>query len=375
MTNGGKVRTSGFQRLREDVIDPGLCTRCGGCVAACPVECISHVSTGIVLSGECIGCGICRSICPGASMDISAHERRLFGRAHGRTEPGGVSVGRHSLVASDKEVFRRGYFGGRVSAMLISLISSGRIDAALLTDFSRVDGTLSVGSARIARSREEVLSLAGSKYLFSPVLSLLREVEEDPSIRSVAIVCLPCHAHAIRNMETEPRTSHLTRKVNLIIGLNCGAVNLDEEKWKRVIGGISGIGPRSVASVDIRKASSKSVKVTARGEDGEVVERIVGFSRYSTSVLREGIWPRCRACIDYPCFLSDITFGSPIVRTRRGAEALDAAIVSGSFRRSSFRRRAWQSALDVVWGTWKAFRARRAISKARRRGRPIPEYR
>jgi coenzyme F420 hydrogenase subunit beta len=365
----------GFQRLKVEVIEKGLCTRCGGCVAVCPVRCIDHTGEGIVLRGDCIGCGLCSSICPGAVIDITAHERRLFGSAHGKRRTDGIVTERHDLIASDEEVFRRGYFGGRVSALLISLLDAGWIDAALLTDFNREGGTLSVGSARISRNRDDVLSLAGSKYLFSPVLSLLRDVEADPSIKRAAIVCLPCHAHAFRNIEFDPRTSHLARKISLVIGLNCGAVNLDEDGWRKVVGKLSGLDPEKLSSVDIRKVSSRDLRLSARSDDGEEADKVMAFSKYSSSVLRQGIWDRCRMCTDYPCYLSDLTFGSPIVRNERGAEALDIAIRAGGFRRSSFKRRTVQRVLDGAWGRWKPFRARRTISRRRRIGLPGPEYR
>jgi coenzyme F420-reducing hydrogenase beta subunit len=262
-----------------------------------------------------------------------------------------------------------------VSALIISLLRSGRIDAALLTDFNREGAMLSVGSARIARTPDEVLSLAGSKYLFSPVLSLLREVEGDPAIGRVAIVCLPCHAHALRNMEVDRRTSHLTRKVALVIGLNCGAINLDEEKWRRVVGGMTGLDPGDIATVDIWKVASRDLKVAARSSDGSTEERIVGFSRYSSAVLRQGVWERCLMCTDYPCYLSDLTFGGPVVRTERGASALRTAIDDGAMRRSSFKRRATQNLLDKVWGVLKPLRARWRIYRKRRKGLPHPEYR
>ena len=94
------------------------------------------------------------------------------------------------------------------------------IDAALLTDWNG-HGHLSIGDGKIARTKEEIMSLASSKYVFSPVLTRLKEIAEDPTISSAAIVCLPCTIQGFRKMELLPQTMELTRKVNYVIGLNC----------------------------------------------------------------------------------------------------------------------------------------------------------
>ncbi|MDG6225027.1 MAG: Coenzyme F420 hydrogenase/dehydrogenase, beta subunit C-terminal domain [Candidatus Thermoplasmatota archaeon] len=350
---------AGFAELKEKVIDERLCTRCGGCAASCPVGCLDMGPDGVELVGECIECGICSRICPGSDVDISAHERRLFGRKHRPLEAiQGIRLDRECLVASDKVIFKRGYFGGRVSALLIHLLDSGEMDAALLTDFSRKDGVLSTGSAAIARSREDVLSCAGSKNLFSPVLMLLRSVSEDPSINSAALVCLPCQAHAFRNMETDLSTRHLTAKVRLVVGLNCGAPNVDERGWHQVIGSLMGMPTDDISSIDIRRIKGGKLRMEAVSFSGDKKRREMTFARYSLKTLSQGVWPRCLVCADYSCYLSDITFGAPIVRTEAGRKALRSAKRAGVLKRSSLKRRAAQRAIDLYAGHRKVMGSR-----------------
>jgi len=362
-----------FSALRNEVIQTGLCTRCGGCVASCPVQCLTHGPEGIELSGHCIGCGICSGICPGRRVTIGPHEDRLFGRRHGFFNAiGGVVVERKDLEASDPSLLRSGHFGGRVTALLVHLLSTGRIDAAILTGWSD-DGVLSRGSLRIARDPTGVMECSGSRYVFSPALSGLRTVEEDPSIARAAIVCLPCQVHALRNMEVDPRTSHLVRKVSLVIGLNCGGANLSEEGWKGLTSDILGIPAGSVRSARAYKVSGRSVKVEAVLRDGEISDRVIPFSDYGRAILGTGIWPRCMLCPDYSAYLSDISFGSPSARTARGKKALDDAISSGVLRASSRRRYAVQRGMDLYRGCYKVLGSKMRMARGRRNGRAVPE--
>jgi len=50
----------------QAVIDCGLCTGCGSCVADCPMDAISLNASNVaeVNADSCIGCGVCTHVCP-----------------------------------------------------------------------------------------------------------------------------------------------------------------------------------------------------------------------------------------------------------------------------------------------------------------------
>ncbi len=70
------------------VSDPELCTGCGKCVSACPVEAISLVSANdpgkpkrkkARLDEElCLGCGVCVPVCPENGITLKTRERRVI---------------------------------------------------------------------------------------------------------------------------------------------------------------------------------------------------------------------------------------------------------------------------------------------------------
>ncbi len=48
-------------------INPDLCSACGQCADACPVECIEpsgHVYGYYIIGLNCVDCGACVEVCP-----------------------------------------------------------------------------------------------------------------------------------------------------------------------------------------------------------------------------------------------------------------------------------------------------------------------
>ena len=86
--NMENIEKSGFEELRKEIIDKGLCTVCGTCVGVCPEWAIRFEENGgeliPVLEGTCIHCGVCVDVCPGGDVNIPLLEQAFFGRKRPR---------------------------------------------------------------------------------------------------------------------------------------------------------------------------------------------------------------------------------------------------------------------------------------------------
>ncbi len=367
---------SSFATLQDLVIDKDLCMLCHGCVASCPVDAIEIIGESVSLTGDCVECGTCYRICPGKGYDFSKARDRLFGRREKgiRERFHGVHLSGKNLRSSDDEVFRAGYVGGRVSTILIHALEEALIDAALTTDWGE-GNVLSVGSGRTCRDRASVLECSSSKYLFSPVLTLLKEVQRDPDIERIAVVGLPCHIQALRNMQSDKSASRYTEKVVYALSLNCGAPNLTDENWRSLIGRIMGVSGEGISRVDIRKVKGRTLRFRVRMKDGTESVRDRPLSEYMRMIRRYPRWPRCDLCIDYSGELSDISFGNPLARTEKGKALLDGAVKSGKLVPGSRDQAISQFAIDIYGYLLKKVGAKRRVRRRRRKGEPHPEYR
>ena len=53
-----------FAVLKKEVIDAGLCSACGACVASCSENALEMVNERPKLVGKCTACGVCVHQCP-----------------------------------------------------------------------------------------------------------------------------------------------------------------------------------------------------------------------------------------------------------------------------------------------------------------------
>jgi coenzyme F420 hydrogenase subunit beta len=196
-----------FAKLNSTIIQTGVCTSCGACVAACPKEAIELDEVGRPrLIGKCDACGLCLHQCPRTITTTEGLVSKFIGAYKGK-----------SLVP---EV--QGQDGGIVTALLLFMLEKGYIDGAIVTRKSKEEGKAWKPEPGFVRTKEEVLESAGSVYSQNFTVKALVDAVK-AGHNSIAYVGTPCHIDAVTKMQESPvGLVHVFMRANIFkIGLFC----------------------------------------------------------------------------------------------------------------------------------------------------------
>ncbi|MDP1794973.1 MAG: coenzyme F420 hydrogenase/dehydrogenase beta subunit N-terminal domain-containing protein, partial [Acidimicrobiales bacterium] len=172
--------TAQWKHLFDEVVVAGTCTGCSGCVVACPHDVLGYNDEGGVYKpfhleeelgpDNCIhgekGCTSCTRACPRFRAWETEIDTFMFDRPREQAELYGISKDIILARASDDMIHQMGQDGGVVSAMLIWCLEKGYIDAALVS-YLEGDGSTWKALPGVARTKEDVLAAAGSRYTYS----------------------------------------------------------------------------------------------------------------------------------------------------------------------------------------------------------------
>ncbi len=311
-------------------IDARVCTQCGACVSICPVDAIAADRNGVYLQGECIHCGLCYRFCPGREMDFIALSVACLGSA-----PEDPLFGHYRRLvvaqATSDQVREQAASGGVVTALLLHLLETDKIDGALGVTMDR-DRPWECQPA-LLMTRDEVKRAAQSKYSLVSLAALLRSARRQPG--SFAFVGLPCHVHGLRRLQ---RLGSYRTKFPLAIGLFCG-FNLLPAATDHLIAK-AGLSKDQVVALEYRGGPWPGGLVV-RSSDGEA--QFIAKNSYSYVHLAY-VPQRCLACPDLTNELADLSVGDTwleeytggwstvICRSPQGEQLLAEAAEAGVLR-------------------------------------------
>ena len=300
----------------------GICLKCGGCVASCPVDSIEVDDASPSLVGECIDCGNCYANCPQVVPDEEIR-RRVFGEADLASEVGPYSAA-YSGRTDIPSVADVAQDGGIVSSLLLSLMDEGYIDGAIVVD----RGPEWRPEPKIVTDADGVVECAGTKYVQTDVLSLLKEAVEERSLGDVAVVGTPCQVKGLRALTTgDHEIEGLSSHVKLVVGLFCSESFIYGGLFEGKLGDDLGLELSSISKMDIKG------RLIVELEDGSREELELGD-------LDEYVFPPCKLCSDFSAELADVSVGgvgSPegystvLVRTGEGRTSMEKAAEGGAF--------------------------------------------
>ena len=328
--------TNQWKELYEEVINTGLCTGCAGCVIACPHEVIGykheegnykpfHLEEDLGLDncghGE-KGCTSCTRACPRFRTWEPDADMHLFGKTREDSEMYGQYQQLLLVRAADDKVHELGQDGGFVSAMLIWLMKHDYIDAAL-TSFLEGDGSSWKALPGIARTPEDVLRAAGSRYTYSANTLALKQAQEE-GLSRLALVGMSCQSSVLPIM-WKRKVGKIGKPFLFNIGLLCSKT-FDDAIFEELFLAKYGLKKEEMIKMNIKGAFQIWMK------DGSFHEIDLKECHQWT---REG----CKTCPDFAAEHADISTGGIgednawtlcVVRTDLGVEVMNRMIADGS---------------------------------------------
>lgn len=336
---GEQIKT--FHDLQKQVIDRGLCGKCGGCISFCSagrLHALAVSEDGVPYYADedrCLKCGICYLICP-LTKDLDAEVRRKFGWA----PPIGIYRTITSARTTDEVILRAATDGGVVTSLLLYMLERHLIQGAIVsrktTAFSR--------EPLIATTREELINAAGSHFAgsshleelggryttYSPGISAIKALESR-HLSHLALVGTPCQIRTVRKMQCLGILPAHT--INYTIGLFCmenfsfdaSARKKLEDKLHIDFAGVDKLNIKEDIIVSLSNGTAMHVPF----EDMHEVAR-----------------PACLACTDFANDYADLSvggLGSPdgyttiLIRTEKGRQLYNEALHQDYIKERGFR--------------------------------------
>jgi len=328
--------TAHWAHLYDEVVTSGLCTGCAGCVVACPYDVLGYNDDEGVYKpfhledeggpGGCVhgdkGCTYCTRACPRFRAWEPELDQFLFGRSRRADEVDGISKDIILARATDPEIQERGQDGGLVSAILLWCMDHGYIDAALVS-YLEGDGTSWKAIPGVARTREEILAAAGSRYTYS-ANTLAYEEAVAGGAEKLCLVGMSCQSSVPPAMGAR-KAGKPTKKFALNIGLLCSKT-FDDSIFPELLEAKYGLKKQDMVKMNIKGVLQ--IWMRDGGYHEVPLKECHGWTR-------EG----CKLCPDFAAEHADISTGGigafndwtlTIVRTDIGREIIIKMLEDGT---------------------------------------------
>ena len=330
-----------FRDLNKEVIERGICGKCGGCVSFCSAGELNAIEMGknelprYIDEDKCQKCGICYLICPQTDA-LNTELQDKFGWS--------LPIGDYKRITSAQttieDVMEVCTDGGVVTSLLLYLLERNMINGAVV---SKKTGRFA-RQAIIAKTSEELVEAAGSRFsgslhleelggkytTYTPILSAVKSLEKR-YLRDIAVVGTPCQINAIRKMQClRIIPAHLIRyTIGLFCIENFSFDDLARERLEKKLD----VNMEDIVKLNIKDdfqiTLSNGIKIHVPLEEIDEVAR-----------------PACFACQDFSNEYADISvggLGSPdgytttLIRTEAGASVYDDALRRGYIRERLFK--------------------------------------
>ncbi len=307
-----------YEDLFREVVDTGLCSGEGACVASCPAFVLEFQNKRPVIVDEegCIKCGICTAVCSRYSV-LEAAPRDID------LESIGEYKSLWQAYSLDEEVRSEGQSGGVATALMICAVEEEMVEAALVL---QAEGDAMTSKSKIAYTKEEIIKAQKSKYVTFPSLAAVNLVRKN-RIESFVYVGTPCQVTGLKYLINQ-RLDGLYHRARYIIGLFCMESFMPQPLAEIFRERTGGLNYAEASRVDIDKGRLV-IHHPGRPEKPYRIRL-----RHFDKAMRPG----CKICTDLTAEDADLSVGNVgakpkntvvVVRTHAGEELLNKAIEKG----------------------------------------------
>jgi coenzyme F420 hydrogenase subunit beta len=361
-----KNKLIAFNELQRMIIEPGFCTLCGACVAACPVHAIKVEHDKPCRLHDCSehldSCPICYDICPHTDALLFETLRFVADAPHRRE-----SLGYYRKIllahATNPTLREASNGGGVVTALLLFAINEKIIDSAIS---SKASSRLPIKiQPSINLVPEDTLSAVDAKIMPSAVAEAFGRAVFEHGKVNIAFVGIPCHIIALRKLEAWQHK--LMGSLRITIGLFC--------LWTFSLGRLLEylLQEHNIAANEIQ-----NVDLTV---DEYVVTTEKRVIRIPISEVKYHIMNRCKTCADFTSEFADLSIGGAtplkdwsivIIRTKKGEELLNLAVEKGIITTREIEAEPEALAHLIQLSTHKRNSALQEVKDMKKKGLAIP---
>jgi coenzyme F420 hydrogenase subunit beta len=354
-----------FNELKRTIIQPGFCTSCGACEAACPVHALRIEGEKLQYIHDCSQnlefCPICYDVCPHTET-LLLEALGFVTDAPNRRESLGYYRSVLLAQAVDPELRKLSHGGGVVTAVLMDSIQRKFIDSAIVSEEKKTSSLKLRPS--ISLVPDDILSVVDAGFFPSAVAKAFGKAVHEYGKAKIAFVGTPCQVLALRKLESWEHK--ITGSLKITIGLMC----LWSFSLKRLLDDVRknrGIKPGDIQRIDLDRDYVIHLK-----------DKTI---RIPVEEAKKHILKGCLTCTDYTSQLADISVGSAhplddwsvvIVRTKIGEEVIENALGSGVIRVKKLDEEPNVFAHLVEMASFKTRTAMEEISRMKAAGKPVP---
>jgi len=361
-----KNKLIAYNDLKRMIIEPGFCTLCGACEAACPVHAIKVEHGKPYRLHDCSehldSCPICYDICPHTDALLFETLRFVADAPHRRE-----SLGYYRKVllahATNPTLREASKSGGVVNALLIFALDEKIIDSAIVSEASskvpiKVKPSISLVP-------DDMLSAVDTKIIPSAVAEAFGRAVFEHGKARIAFVGVPCHILALRKLEAWQHK--LMDSLKITIGLFC--------LWTF---SLSRLLEYLLYEYNIAANEIQNVDLTANEYLVTTENRVV---RIPLLEVKSHIMNRCRTCADFTSEFADLSIGgaSPlenwstvIIRTKEGEAFFNRAVKEDVIRTKEIETEPETLAHLIQLSAHKRNAALQEIKAMEKAGIPVP---